>query len=153
MNHAAAMGVVERARHLGGQPHRVADGELFLAREPVAERLSVDVRHDVVGRAVGLAGIDEPEDVRVLQGGDGLDLTEEPLGADHGGQLGLQDLDGDVAVMLEVFGQIDRGHPTLPELPLDAVAVGKRRREGVEPQHAHGRSQSGAGCICLSFRG
>jgi hypothetical protein len=31
--------------------------------------------------------------------------------------------------MFEILGQIDRGHAPLPQLPLDAVAVGKGSRE------------------------
>ena len=61
----------------------------------------------------------------MLQRRDGLDLAQEPLGADHGGELGLEDLDGDLAVVLEVLGEVDRGHAARAELALDAVAVGK----------------------------
>ena len=38
-----------------------------------------------------------------------LDLGQEPLGADNRSQLGLEDLEGYVAVVLGVLGQIDRG--------------------------------------------
>ena len=63
--------------------------------------------------------------MRVLQGGDRLDLAEEPLGADDRGELRPQHLDRDLAIVLEVLGQIDGGHAALAELPLDAVAVGE----------------------------
>ena len=53
----------------------------------------------------------------------GGDLLHEAVGAQDGGQLGLEDLDGHLAVVLEVLGQVDRGHPALAQLPLDAVAV------------------------------
>ena len=65
----------------------------------------------------------------MLQVGDGLDLAQEPLGADHRGELGAQDLDGDLAVVLEVLGQVHRGHAALAQLALDAVAVGERGGE------------------------
>ena len=61
----------------------------------------------------------------MLQMGDGLDLAQEPLGADHGRELGPQHLDGDLAVVLEVVREIDRGHAALPQLALDPVAVGE----------------------------
>jgi hypothetical protein len=64
-------------------------GELLLAVEPVAQGLALDVRHHVVRGAVQLAAVDEPEDVRVLQAGDGPDLAQEALRADDGGELGL----------------------------------------------------------------
>ena len=46
-----------------------------------------------------------------------------------GGEFGPQDLDGDLAVVLEVVGEIDRGHAAGAELALDAVAVGQGGRE------------------------
>ncbi len=61
----------------------------------------------------------------MLQVGRGLDLGQEPLGADRGGEFGAQHLERDVAVVLEVVGEVDGGHAALPELALDAVAVGE----------------------------
>jgi hypothetical protein len=54
------------------------------------------------------------------------------LGAEHGGELGAEDLDGDLPVVLAILGQIDRRHATAPQLPLDAVAVGQGGLEAVE---------------------
>ena len=51
MDDAAAMGVVEGAGHLGGDADGVGDGELLVAREPVAEGLALDEGHDVVRAA------------------------------------------------------------------------------------------------------
>ena len=68
----------------------------------------------------------------MLQVGGGLDFAEEPLGADDGGQLGPQDLDGDLAVVLEVLRQVDGGHAARAELALEAVAVGERLGEAGE---------------------
>jgi hypothetical protein len=53
----------------------------------------------------------------------GLDLLHEPLGAEDGGQFGLQDLDRDLAVVLQVLGKPDRGHATLAQLALDPVSI------------------------------
>jgi hypothetical protein len=55
-----------------------------------------------------------------------LDLLHESFGTQHGGQLGLEDLDRNLAVVLEILGEIDRGHAARTELTLDAVPV----REG-----------------------
>ena len=62
-------------------------------------------------------------EVWVLQVGGGLDLAQEPFGADHGGEFGAEDLYRDVAVVFEITREIDRGHAALPELALDGVAV------------------------------
>ena len=42
-----------------------------------------------------------------------------------GGQLRPQHLHRDLAVVLEVLGEVDRGHAPLAQLPLEAVAVGE----------------------------
>ena len=65
----------------------------------------------------------------------GLDLLHEALGAEHGGELGLQDLEGDLAVVLEVLGEVDRRHAALAELALDAVAIGEGGREAIGGRH------------------
>ncbi len=60
----------------------------------------------------------------------GLDLHHEPLGADDGGELRLQDLERHLAVVLQVLGEVHGGHATLAEFALDAVAVGKAATAG-----------------------
>src|SRR5678810_410005 len=59
------------------------------------------------------------------------DLGQETLGADDGGELRLEDLDGDLPMVSEVLGEIDRSHPSLAKLALDAVAVDQRRGESI----------------------
>jgi hypothetical protein len=58
-----------------------------------------------------------------------LDLGEEALGADDGGQLRAHDLDRDPAVVAEVVRQPDRGHAASAKLPLDPIAVTERSRK------------------------
>ena len=65
------------------------------------------------------------EDVRVLQPGGQLDLAQEPLGAERGGELGVEHLERDRAVVPEVLGEVDRRHAAAPELALERVAVGE----------------------------
>ena len=106
--------------------------ELRFAVQLGAERLAVDERHHVVEEAVGGAGVEERQDVRVLQRGGGLDFHHEPLGADDGGQLRLQDLERHLAVVLEVLGQVHGGHAALAELPLDQIAISEGGDEAGE---------------------
>ena len=40
-----------------------------------------------------------------------------------------ENFDRDFAVVLQVLSEIDGGHAALPQLPLEAVAVGERGRE------------------------
>ena len=56
-----------------------------------------------------------------------LDLLLEALGAKARGDLVVQDLQCDGAVVAEVMGEIDNGEATASEHPLETVSVGKRR--------------------------
>ncbi len=68
----------------------------------------------------------------MLEVGGDLDLGEEPVAADDGTQFGVEDLDGDLAGVLQVLGEIDGGHAALAQLALEAVAVGECRRQAIE---------------------
>ena len=95
------------------------------AGEPGAQGLALDVGHHVVEEPARFARVVHREDVRVLEPGGGLDLPQEALGPERGGELGAEHLDGHLAVVPQVLRQVDRGHPPAPELALDDVAVGQ----------------------------
>jgi hypothetical protein len=96
----------------------------------IAERLALDVGHDVEDWPAGFARIVERQDVRVLQVGRRLDLGQEPVGADHGRQLGAQDLEGNLAVVLEVARK-DRPWPCRPgRVPARSRSAGQGRHSG-----------------------
>ena len=59
----------------------------------------------------------------MLQLGGELDFAVEPIRAERGGELGVQDLDGHFAIVLEIRGQVDGGHATAAQLALDAVTI------------------------------
>src|SRR2546430_10635158 len=62
----------------------------------------------------------------MCQAGGGFDFPQESL-APHGGrELGRQDLDGHGTTMFVVVGEVDRRHPTTPELALDRVLARER---------------------------
>ena len=72
----------------------------------------------------------------MLELGRKLDLAQEALGAERGGELGAEHLEGDQALVPQVAREIDRGHPALPELALDGVAVGQ---SGLEAPYNFGQ--------------
>ena len=135
---AVPVGVVERAGDLTGDPERVVDRELALAPEPVAERLALDERHGEPELAAGLTGVENGQDVGMLEPGGELDLALEALGAERGGELGEEDLEGDRAVVAEVVREIDGGHAAAAELALEGVAVGEGVAHAI--RHSHGVS-------------
>ena len=63
--------------------------------------------------------------MRVLQLSSNLDLTEETLRAEGSGKLGPEHLDRHLATMLDVLGQVHRGHAALAKLPEYLVAAGE----------------------------
>ncbi len=65
----------------------------------------------------------------MLEVGGGLDLLYEPLGSQHCGEFGTQDFDGDLAVVLQIVGQIHRRHAAFAQVAFDFVAVGEGSRE------------------------
>jgi hypothetical protein len=62
----------------------------------------------------------------VIEPGRDLDLAKEPLGAKGCGDGSFKHLEGDTAVMLEVMGEVNRGHPATAELSLERVTVLER---------------------------
>jgi len=76
--------------------------------------------------AVDLCGFDgvNVDDVRVVEGGEGLGLAFEP-GQAVGvlGDVQRQRLDGDLAAECGVFGPIDRAHTTFAQLGGDSVVT------------------------------
>ena len=62
--------------------------------------------------------------MRMLQLGRDPDLAQEPFGAEHRGEFGMQHLHGHLAIVLDVVRQKNRGHPTAANLPLDRIRPG-----------------------------
>ena len=78
----------------------------------------------------------------VREAGRDLDLTEKPLRTQGSRDFGLQDLDGDSAMVLQVLGEIDGCHPTAAEFALDRVALSEgtlQAGEQVGQTEARGR--------------
>ena len=123
VDHTLAVGVVERLGHIGGDVDSVTDRKLMFAVEAVLEGVAFHVGHDVKEEAVSLTGIVQWKDVWVLEVGRDLDLGQEALGPYNRRQLWLQNLDSDLALVLQVLGQIHGRHPALAQLTLDAVAA------------------------------
>ena len=59
------------------------------------------------------------------------DFLQEPIAPDQGGEFRPQDLDRDLAIVLQVLGHEDGSHATLSQLPLDVVAVREGGREAI----------------------
>ncbi len=127
-----AMGEAQGVGDLAGDRERIVERELSLAEKPSTQRLTLDVRHSVVEGAAGLTAVVQRDDMRMVQAcGDG-NLPQESLGTECGGEHGIQDLESDGAIMLQVPGEEHGPHSPTPDLALDRVAVGQRRLEVIQ---------------------
>ena len=125
VHHAAGVGVGQCVGHFDQDSHRLGHRQLTLAVQPLAERLALDEGHDVVEVAIGLAGIEHREDVRVGELGRDLDFATETVGAQGGRQLGPENLDRHLALVPDVFGEVDRRHAAGPGLANERVPAGE----------------------------
>jgi hypothetical protein len=133
---AKFVGIAQRCRHVAGDAQSLVHRELSFACQAVAKRLALDVRHDIVGaRSAGLerARVEQPKDVRMLETCGELDLPEKAFGTECGDELGPQELDGNEPAVLEVTGEVHRGHAAPPELALDQVPI----TEGISQRRRH----------------
>ena len=73
----------------------------------------------------------------VTEPGRELDLTQKSLDTHGHRQLGAEQLEGDRAVMLDIVGQVDGGHPALAQLALDDVAIVERPVEAIDDVENH----------------
>ncbi len=109
-----------------GNRHRLAPEEALPERFPLDER-----HHEVEGVGRG-AGVEDRQDVRVLQLGSDRDLAEEPGLHQRGRELRPQHLDRDRPLVLEIDRPIHRRGRAGAELVLDPITLGQRPPETVD---------------------
>jgi hypothetical protein len=142
VDEAPAVRVGESFGNIPCDLDRVIDGELALTRQALAQRFSLEVGHYVVKQSISLTGIMQRQDVRVREPGGGGDFAKEPLDAHGRGQFGVQHLQGNVAAVLHVTGEIHRRHAAPAEFTFDGEAA---REGGLQAGEELGQANSGAG--------
>lgn len=68
----------------------------------------------------------------MVEPGSDLYLSEKPIRSYRFSQLGPEDLDGNLAMVLDILGQVDDCHPPGTQLPLNHIAVGEGLSDIVE---------------------
>ena len=71
----------------------------------------------------------------MIQAGGDRDFAQKAFAGQRSREFGLEHLDRDLPVVLQVLGEIDRGHASRPELALDAVAAGEGGGETAGDSH------------------
>ena len=102
----------ERARDVLEDAHRLAHRQRA-ARQPRAQRLALDERHDEERQAVRLARAQHRHDVRMLKRRRQHDLALEPVDRDRRGELVRQHLDDDLrpSVLSRATNTVDMPPP------------------------------------------
>jgi len=134
VDHAAAVGVGQGVGHLERHPHRLGRRQDPVA-QPRLERAAAQELEHQVGAGLAAPHVEEPDQVGVGEGGDGVGLALElvrghlrPAGPDH--------LEGHRPARLDVARLVDHAEGAAPELSpqlvaADAAARAERRRPGV----------------------
>ena len=127
--------IVERVRRLAHEAHRLVHGEPLLPFEPGTQRLAVDEGHDVVQEAARAPGIVQRKNVGVHQPRSRSNLGQKALGAHRPRQVGVQNLDGDGAVVPQILSEIDGRHPADADLAVDVISAGQGGVEILDRAH------------------
>ena len=130
MQDAVLMGIFEGAGGFGRDSHGLVQRQLALAIQTRAQRLAFDVGHRVPEDPRGVAGVEDGNDVGVLEAGGELDFAEEPIGAERGCESGTQHLQRDEPTVLEIARQVDGRHAASAEFSLNDVPVHQRGAQG-----------------------
>jgi hypothetical protein len=119
------MGVRQRVRHRRGNGECVVHAER-LSRQALAQRAALEVGHHIIEEATRFTGVVQRQDVGVGEPGRDLDFLEESLHAEEGGEAGEEHLEGDLAAMLAVVGEVHRRHPAAAQHAAQRVALAQR---------------------------
>jgi hypothetical protein len=111
VNNALVVRDFESVGNLASYTHCFVLGERIPALDAIRQTLSFHERHHVEGEPVQLPGVDQRQDVRVLETCDEPDLLEESLRTRARRDRGHEHLDRDRTSVLEILGRIHDGHP------------------------------------------
>ena len=139
MQHVGGVGVVERVGDFPGNLDRVGYLEASVAIEPRADVFAIHKGHDVERDAVGGAGIQQRQDVRVGKTRRQLDFAQKPFGSEGCRDLGEHHLHGHQSIMLEVAREVHARHATHAKFAFDAVAIGEGLLKGRHVRTGSGR--------------
>ena len=111
MDDARTVRPVERRRDLDRRLERLVDRESAL-RQPIRQRLALEILHDEERGAVLLAHVVQRADVRMIELRDRAGLAIEALAELRVGREGVREnLDRDRAIEPRVAGFVDLAHP------------------------------------------
>jgi hypothetical protein len=137
VDHAVGMSVRQRFPQLGRELRRLRLAQGAARFQSVPQRPGFNERHGEPQSAAGDTGVEQWQDVRMLQTREGQDLTLEALGAQLLAGRDRQDLERDVTLVAPIERQKDHGRRALAKDLFDGVAVAELGRYpfGVGREH------------------
>jgi hypothetical protein len=124
MDEPVRVRVRQRLGDIGGDVERLFQRELRFLLQTCLKGATCDMGHDVVQQPFHCSRLKERENVRMLELCLDLDLAKEAIGGYRADELRLENLEGDVAMVLQISGEKDNRHSPPADLALDRVAIG-----------------------------
>jgi hypothetical protein len=122
--------VLQSTQHLDRNAASVVEGQLLLSEQTLAEGFPLHVRHGVPKLADCIPGVENWEEVGVLESGGYADFVKETFWSKGSGQFRAEHFERDRSVMAQVVCEVDRGHAAPAEFTLDSVAVSEGGSQG-----------------------
>jgi len=126
VDYPASMRIGQRPGDFAHHASRVGGRKGAARTDSLAQRLALHVTHHEEDEAGGLADAMDGDDVRVRETGCQACLSHEPLARLRiESQVSGQDLYGDVAIELNVAGEVHHSHASASELALERILAGQ----------------------------
>ena len=135
---ALHVGVAQCRGHFPRDLHHMLDGQtrgIFV--QAVPQRARRHVWHGIEEPACRDAGVEQRQEMGVVQSRLCPDLPQEPLDAERGAKRGMEHLEGDPTVVSEVASPIHRGSGAPAQLLFHQISVGQRDGQQVDSRLGH----------------
>ncbi len=121
--HAASVREIKRRSKRASKTNRFRRRKMLFAIDLVAQRLALDVRHHVKQHAARFAGVVHRDDVRMSEARYGFDFLKKSFGSQRCGDICVENLHRDTAIMPRVTRAVDGCHATSADLVLYGISV------------------------------
>ncbi len=125
MDDVLLVSIGQRARYVDADADSFLCGEPLILEQSMVQSLAVDERHDIEQQISRFARVIDGHDVWVREARRHLDLSEKTLCCHRPAELRQENLDRNLAVVLEVESQVHRGHAATADLLIDRIAIGE----------------------------
>ena len=124
MNHTVQVGMLQSHSQLIEMLHRFTPGQAAVLIYDITQILPFDVLHHQIMYITVCAIIQHTDDMRVGQDGGELGFTIETLYiGEVFAKLGVQDFNSDKTPFVDVFSQVDPGHPAATNFAKNSKAI------------------------------